>query len=66
MGGGGKGGALSTTELGRPGWLDHQHPMLFATIFIAQITLFPYEEVSFEDKLKSLQRSCFSINKSRL
>ena len=58
-GGGGWGGGghlkdwVSSTELGRPGWLDHQHPMHFATILIAQIILFPNEEVSFEDKLKS-------------
>ena len=56
---------VSTTELGRPGWLDHQHPMHLATIFIVQIILFPYEEVSYEDELTSLQRSCFSLNKSR-
>ena len=39
--------------------------MHLATIFIAQIILFPYEEVSYEDELTSLQRSCFSLNKSR-
>ena len=55
-----------TTELGRPDWLDHQHSVYFATIFIAQILLFSHEEVSLEDKLKNLQRSCFSINISRL
>ena len=53
---------VSATELGRPDWLDNQH----STIFIAQILLFSHEEVSLEDKLKNLQRSCFSINISRL
>ena len=53
---------VSTTELGRPGWLDNQHTMLFAKIFIIQITLFSYEEVSLEDEPKSLQRSSFSLN----
>ena len=57
---------VSATELGRPDWLDNQHSVHCATIFIAQILLFSHEEVSLEDKLKNLQRSCFSINKSRL
>ena len=56
---------VSTTELGRPGWLDNQHPMRFAKIFIAQIVLFLYEEVGLDDWLKSVQSSCFSLDKSR-
>ena len=56
---------VSTTELGRPGWLDNQHPMRFAEIFIAKIVLFLYEEAGLEDGLKSVQSSCFSLDKYR-